>query len=121
MAWKKKDQRNISPEYRKPGEPLRRPALRPRNKEGRAHARSPRLEATHFSANRRLFEGTIRNLSAGGTYIQTHERFDVGQEVIVAGTFEEGGAEEKRYGKVVRYDSNGIGVQFVKRDPYLRR
>lgn len=79
------------------------------------------MEATHFSANRRLFEGTIKNRSAGGTYIQTRERFDVGQEIIVAGTFEKGGAEEKRYGRVVRYDSNGIGVQFVKRETYLGR
>lgn len=60
-------------------------------------------------------------MSAGGTYIQTHERFDVGQEIIVAGTFENDGVEEKRYGKVVRHDSKGIGVQFTKRDHYLRR
>ena len=94
-----------------------------RNKggDGRAHQRVLCSEDTHFSTNRRLFEGTLKNLSAGGTYIQTRGHFIVGQEIVVAGIFESGGAEEKRYGKVVRMDGNGIGVQFVRKDPLLGR
>lgn len=92
-----------------------------RGQEGRKHPRTLCSEETHFSANRRLFEGVIKNTSPGGTYIQVKGNFIVGQDIVVAGTFEAGGIEEKRFGKVVRLDGSGIGVEFIRRDAYLRR
>ncbi len=88
--------------------------------EDRVHVRIPCMEQTHFSANRKLFEGTIKNMSHGGLYIQTRGPFQVGHEVVVAGYFEDGPREVKRYGRVVRVDSQGIGVKFIHKDP-LRR
>jgi PilZ domain len=85
------------------------------NKEARIFARFPCSEDTHFSANRELFEGTIKNVSEGGIYVQTRQRFVVGQEVVVAGPFGENSQDVKRYGKVVWYDDSGIAVQFVRR------
>ena len=85
------------------------------NKEARIFARIPCSEDTHFSANRELFQGTIKNVSEGGIYVQTRERFVVGQEVVVAGPFGENQQDEKRYGKVVWFDDGGIAVKFVSK------
>lgn len=84
------------------------------NKDTRIYARMPCSEDTHFSANRELFQGTIKNVSEGGIYVQTRERFVVGQEVVVAGPFGEDRQDVKRYGKVVWTDDGGIAVQFVR-------
>jgi len=85
------------------------------NKEARIFARAPCSEDTHFSANRELFQGTIKNVSEGGIYVQTRKRFVVGQEVVVAGPFGDDRQDVKRYGKVVWYDDSGIAVKFVSR------
>lgn len=85
------------------------------NAEARVFARMPCSEDTHFAANRELFQGTIKNVSEGGIYVQTRERFTVGQEVVVAGPFGENRQDVKRYGRVVWYDDRGIAVEFVRR------
>ncbi len=85
------------------------------NKEARVFAREPCSEDTHFSANRELFQGTIKNVSEGGIYVQTRERFVVGQEVVVAGPFGDDDRDVKRYGKVVWFDDGGIAVQFIRK------
>jgi hypothetical protein len=85
------------------------------NKEARIFARFPCSEDTHFAANRELFQGTIKNVSEGGIYVQTRQRFVVGQEVVVAGPFGEDRQDVKRYGKVVWCDDSGIAVQFVRK------
>ena len=84
-----------------------------RSLNSRLHARKPCSVATHFAANRQLFRGTIKNLSAGGTYIQVKGRFALGGDVIVAGPFAANQEETKRRGKIVRLDANGIAVRFV--------
>jgi hypothetical protein len=85
------------------------------NKEARVYARVPCSEETHFAANRELFQGTIKNVSEGGIYVQTRKRFSVGQEVVVAGPFGENRQDVKRYGKVVWHDDQGIAVQFIRK------
>ena len=85
------------------------------NREARVFARVPCSEDTHFAANRELFQGTIKNVSEGGIYVQTRQRFKVGQEVVVAGPFGENKKDVKRYGKVVWYDDGGIAVQFIRK------
>jgi len=92
------------------------------NKEARVYARIPCSEDTHFAANRELFQGTIKNVSEGGIYVQTRQRFKVGQEVVVAGPFGKDQQDVKRYGKVVWYDERGIAVQFIRKTaPVPRR
>ena len=86
---------------------------RSQNRQIRRHARIQCSEDTHFAANRRLFEGRIKNLSAGGTYIQSKAQFLVGQDIVVAGPFAEDRSEMKRRGKIVRLDANGFAVQFL--------
>ena len=82
-------------------------------KEDRLHARKPCCEETHFLSRKRLHEGVIRNLSKGGTYIETDDFFFAGQEVTVAGPFQEDGEESKQKGAIVRFDGKGIGIKFT--------
>ena len=86
-------------------------------KECRLHRRTPCAEGTHFLTRKRLHEGTIRNISKGGTYIETDGFFFAGQEITVAGPFEVDGKEAKQKGAIVRCDGRGIGVKFAKPIP----
>ena len=54
----------------------------------------------------------IQNLSVGGLHIETQLPFSVGDEISM--TFSPAGTKEpiKVTGKIVRADSNGIGVEF---------
>ena len=91
---------------------LRRHGIKSRNT--RLHTRKTCFVETHFAANRQLFEGIIKNLSPGGTYIQVNGRFIVGGDIIVAGPFAANQDDVKRRGKIVRMDGQGIGVRFVQ-------
>lgn len=105
-----------------PNEAFERGFRRQDNKKARVYSRVPCSEETHFSANREIFCGTIKNISQGGIYVQTKERFVVGQEVVVAGPFGENNADVKQNGKIVWHDSNGIAIQFFhRRQPKPRR
>lgn len=83
-------------------------------KESRLYDRKPCCEETHFLTRKRLHEGVIRNVSRGGTYIETDDFFFAGQEITVAGSFEDDGQEGKQKGAIVRFDGKGIGVKFKK-------
>jgi hypothetical protein len=98
-----------------PDERFERGFRRSANKEARVYSRVPCSEDTHFSANRELFRGTIKNMSQGGIYVQTKERFVVGQEVVVAGPFGENDQDVKMNGKIVWQDQKGIAIQFIPR------
>lgn len=105
-----------------PNEAFERGFRRMRNEEARVYARVPCSEDTHFAANRELYEGTIKNVSEGGIYVQTRERFKAGQEVVVAGPFGENRQDVKRYGRVVWSDDRGIAVEFIRKaTPVPRR
>ncbi len=91
------------------------------NKEARIYRRVSCSEDTHFSANRELFRGPIKNISQGGLYVQTKERFVVGQEVVVAGPFGQNNEDIKRNGKIVWHDQNGIAIQFIQRRSFPGR
>ncbi len=105
-----------------PNEQFERGFRRLSNKEARVFARVPCSEDTHFAANRELYQGTIKNVSEGGIYVQTRQRFKVGQEVVVAGPFGENRQDAKRYGRVVWCDDSGIAVEFIRKTaPVPRR
>jgi hypothetical protein len=91
--------------------PIKRSSGQTRNT--RRHSRRACSVETLFAAERQLFEGTIKNLSAGGTYIQVKGRFILGGEIIVAGPFAADQDDVKRRGKIVRMDGTGIAVRFI--------
>ncbi|MGD8242809.1 MAG: PilZ domain-containing protein [Desulfobacterales bacterium] len=92
-------------------------ALRWRGPENRAYTRWPCAESTFFSANQQLYDGKFKDMSAGGTFIQARGRFQIGEAVIVAGVLARDGKEQKRIGKIVRIENNGIAIQFTDGPP----
>ena len=81
--------------------------------EKRKHARrSTLIDITYSSDKRRVFEGFIRNISAGGLYIETKLVSELGQQLKMTFSHPESGNPIKVEGKIVRVDSGGIGVRF---------
>jgi Tfp pilus assembly protein PilZ len=57
------------------------------------------------------YSGLIRNESKGGVFVETRGSFLAGDDVMVV--YESPiGIDQKRTGKIVKIDPNGIGVRF---------
>jgi Tfp pilus assembly protein PilZ len=83
--------------------------------EKRKHARkSAVIDITYSSDKRRIFEDFVRNISAGGLYIETKLVSELGQQLNMTFSHPESGNPIKVVGKIVRVDSEGIGVRFNK-------
>jgi Tfp pilus assembly protein PilZ len=83
--------------------------------EKRKHARrSTLIDITYSSDKRRVFEDFVRNISAGGLYIETQLVSEIGQQLNMTFSHPESGNPIKVAGKIVRVDSGGIGVRFNK-------
>ncbi|MGA7144053.1 MAG: PilZ domain-containing protein [Desulfobacterales bacterium] len=81
--------------------------------EKRNHARrSTLIDITYSSDKRRVFEDFVRNISAGGLYIETSLVSELGQQLNMTFSHPESGHPIKVAGKIVRVDSEGIGVRF---------
>ena len=73
-----------------------------RGAEQRQHRRWQCSESTCFTTDRQLYEGIFQNMSTGGVFIMVQGRFQIGQDIIVAGILARDGSEEKRAGRIVR-------------------
>jgi Tfp pilus assembly protein PilZ len=83
--------------------------------EKRKHTRrSTLIDITYSSDKRRVFEDFVRNISAGGLYIETKLVSEIGQQLNMTFSHPESGNPIKVAGKIVRVDSGGIGVRFNK-------
>ncbi|MGD9234544.1 MAG: PilZ domain-containing protein, partial [Desulfobacterales bacterium] len=76
--------------------------------------RSTLMEITYSSDQRRIFEDFIRNVSAGGLFIETNLVTELGQKLTMTFSHPDSGDPIKVLGKVIRSDSEGIGVKFDK-------
>ena len=72
------------------------------------------IDITYSSDQRRIFEDFVRNISAGGLYIETNLVTELGQKLTMIFSHPDTGDPIKVLGKVIRVDSEGIGVQFNK-------
>ena len=72
------------------------------------------MDITYSSDKRRVFEDFVRNISAGGLYIETSLVSELGQQLNMTFSHPESGNPIKVSGKIVRVDSGGIGVRFNK-------
>ena len=77
----------------------------------------PRLDCfilVDFAAAGKAYRGMIRDISAGGVYIETSENLDRGQNVALCFTLDQANASLpfKIAGRVTRLFKNGIGVQY---------
>lgn len=80
--------------------------------EKRKYPRKQTFIWTECSANSRFFTDFIQNLSVSGLFIETQFPFFVGEELSMTFSFPGTDDPIKITGKIVRVDSNGIGVQF---------
>jgi Tfp pilus assembly protein PilZ len=55
----------------------------------------------------------IKNISLGGTFVETMEIFSIGQEISLSIPFTNNNKYVKVKGQVVRIEKEGIGVKFL--------
>ncbi len=73
--------------------------------------RSSALVVTYTDACRR-YEDLARDISAGGLFIETRERFVVGDQIGIAFRLPDVSTPIRLSGKIVHTSPTGIGVQF---------
>ena len=85
-----------------------------KNEKRKHPRRSTLMDITYSSDQRRIFEDFVRNISAGGLFIETSLVSEPGQKLTMTFAHPDSGDPIKVLGKVVRVDSGGIGVKFNK-------
>ena len=85
-----------------------------KNEKRKYPRRSTLIDITYSSDQRRIFEDFVRNISAGGLYIETNLLSELGQKLTMTFSHPDSGDPIKVLGKVIRVDSGGIGVKFNK-------
>lgn len=80
--------------------------------EKRKYHREKTFIWTECSADSRFFTDFIQNLSDSGLFIETQLPFFVGEALSMTFSLPDADDPIKITGKIVRIDSNGIGVQF---------
>jgi Tfp pilus assembly protein PilZ len=85
----------------------------PKKSERREHSRKRSRMAVTYGTRGRVLKDFIKNISDGGVFIETGERFSVGQEITLV--FSSPNPEEepvKMIGEVMWNASEGVGVKF---------
>lgn len=85
-----------------------------KNEKRKFPRRSTLIDITYSSDKRRIFEDFIRNISAGGLYIETNLLAELGQKLTMTFSHPDSGDPIKVLGKIVRVDTGGVGVKFNK-------
>ncbi|MGD9082511.1 MAG: PilZ domain-containing protein [Desulfobacterales bacterium] len=80
--------------------------------EKRKHPRKPTFIWTECLADTRSFTDFIQNLSVSGLFIETRLPFFIGEKLSMTFSLPDADDPIKITGKIVRIDSNGIGVKF---------
>jgi len=83
-----------------------------KNEKRKYPRKSTLIDITYCSDQRRIFEDFVRNISAGGLYIETNLITELGQKLTMTFSQPDSGDPIKVLGKVIRADSGGIGVKF---------
>ena len=85
---------------------------RPPVNEKRQAPRLNRLVEVDFAVSGRFFRGFINNFSETGAYVDTPEKFTVGEEITISCPAIDTGGYVKRDGMIVRLTETGIAVHF---------
>ena len=78
----------------------------------REHQRKPFLTVVNYAAQGSVYKDFIKNISAGGVFIETGMPFSVGQEVSLTFPLPDQKEHLKITGEIVRLSDQGIGVKF---------
>ena len=78
----------------------------------REHQRKPFFTVVNYATQSSVYKDFIKNISAGGVFIETSMPFSGGQEVSLTFPLPNQKEHIKIIGKVVRISDQGIGVKF---------
>jgi len=78
----------------------------------RVFKRIPVFVVVNYTVEGRAYQDFVRNVSAGGVFIETPERFSVGQEVCLTFSLPSYPKEVKITGEIIRTTPKGVGVEF---------
>jgi Tfp pilus assembly protein PilZ len=79
-------------------------------------ARKPYDQTISFYVKNRRYQAVCKDISTGGVFIQTNEIFRVGQIVTLDIPFSDGEQTIQVPAEIVRVDSDGIGLRFIKKE-----
>ena len=82
----------------------------------RDEIRKPYDQTISFYVQNRHYEASCKDISSGGIFIQTDEVFHVGQIVTLDIPFSNRNQSIKVPAEIVRVDSEGIGLRFMKKE-----
>jgi hypothetical protein len=82
----------------------------------RDEVRKPFDQSISFYVQNRRYKAICKDISSGGIFIQTHEVFHVGQIVTLDIPFSSADQSIKVPAEIVRADSEGIGLRFIKKE-----
>lgn len=78
----------------------------------RVFKRVPVFVAVNYAVEGRAYQDFLRNVAAGGVFIETNEHFSVGQKVSLTFSLPNDPRAIKIQGQIVRTTSKGVGVEF---------
>jgi len=87
----------------------------------RAHKRGIYRNEKIITSKNRNYRGSIANISRGGAFIRTNNRFALGQMILLDIREDKTSKSLRLKGWVVRLSPNGIGVRFDRRSYRDRR
>jgi len=76
----------------------------------RDHVRIDTSRPVEFMVKGRAYFGSITDMAGGGAFIETTQRFSIGQDLSVI--YVTAGESEERSGKIVRVTPKGFAVKF---------
>ena len=82
----------------------------------RDEIRKPFDQTISFYVQNRRYKAFCKDISSGGIFIQTDEVFHVGQIVTLDIPFSNRNQSIKVPAEIVRVDSEGIGLKFMKKE-----
>ena len=90
------------------------PFFRKRGQYSRKYPRKPFPKNINYTVNKKFYEGFVRDISRGGMFIKSEDKFNVGQELTLAIPSANRFKSLKLRGEVVRTDTEGFGVKFKR-------
>jgi len=80
----------------------------------RKHERQECLITVNYALKGRAYQNYIQDISTEGVFIETREKFSVGDEILLTISYSSAERPFKITGEVVRIISRGVGVKFKK-------
>jgi Tfp pilus assembly protein PilZ len=85
----------------------------------RQHARKSYFMSVDYAVKDRCFRDFIKDISAGGVFIETHHLFPVGETIALSFMVPRYPVPVKITGKIARVSPEGLGIEFLKENEDL--